>query len=127
MAAAAVTSVAASSLVNRLRATELLRDDERSPPDTWHVDLDFRLFTAQASTRSSSGWLRSGQGSPHDLHRATPGQFYVVAYDGLDPLTGKERRRWHPAGHDRSDADALAVRLDTASIPPKIWGPDHRR
>ena len=28
-------------------------------------------------------------------------RFYVVAYDGLDPLTGKERRRWHPAGHDR--------------------------
>jgi Group II intron, maturase-specific domain len=26
---------------------------------------------------------------------------YVVAYDGLDPLTGKERRRWHPVGHDR--------------------------
>ena len=23
-------------------------------------------------------------------------RFYVVAYDGLDPLTGKERRRWHP-------------------------------
>ncbi len=21
-------------------------------------------------------------------------RFYVVAYDGLDPLTGKERRRW---------------------------------
>jgi len=25
-------------------------------------------------------------------------RFYVVAYDALDPLTGKERRRWHPAG-----------------------------
>jgi integrase len=51
-------------------------------------------------------------------------RFYVVAYDGLDPLTGKERRRWHPAGHDRSDADALATRLDhdTASAPPKIGG-----
>ena len=24
-------------------------------------------------------------------------RFYVVAYDGLDPLTGRERRRWHPA------------------------------
>ena len=23
-------------------------------------------------------------------------RFYVVAYDGLDPLTGRERRRWHP-------------------------------
>ena len=26
-------------------------------------------------------------------------RFYVIAYDGLDPLTGKERRRWHPAGN----------------------------
>ncbi|HNQ07980.1 MAG TPA: hypothetical protein PKH97_12450, partial [Tetrasphaera sp.] len=31
-------------------------------------------------------------------------RFYVVAYDGLDPLTGKERRRWHPAGRDRHEA-----------------------
>lgn len=52
-------------------------------------------------------------------------RFYVVAYDGLDPLTGKERRRWHPAGHDRSDADALAARLDveTVGAAPKIGGP----
>ena len=24
-------------------------------------------------------------------------RFYVVAYDGIDPLTGRDRRRWHPA------------------------------
>lgn len=24
--------------------------------------------------------------------------WYAVIYDGLDPTTGKERRRWHPAG-----------------------------
>ena len=29
------------------------------------------------------------------------GQFYAVVYEGLDPVTGKERRRWHPAGSDR--------------------------
>ncbi len=34
-------------------------------------------------------------------------RFYVVAYNGLDPLTGKERRRWHPVGHDRADAEQL--------------------
>jgi len=53
------------------------------------------------------------------LHR-----FYVVAYDGIDPLTGKERRRWHPVGHDRSEADALAERLERehAGAPPKIGG-----
>ena len=36
-------------------------------------------------------------------------RFYVVAYDGLDPLTGRERRRWHPAGRDRHE--------------PKRWPP----
>ncbi len=39
-------------------------------------------------------------------------RFYVVAYDGLDPLTGRERRRWHPVGHDRDEAELLAARLD---------------
>jgi hypothetical protein len=38
-------------------------------------------------------------------------RFYVVAYDGNDPRTGKERRRWHPAGRSRADAEAIAVRL----------------
>jgi integrase len=37
-------------------------------------------------------------------------RFYVVAYDGLDPLTGRERRRWHPVT-DRTDAEELASRL----------------
>ena len=37
--------------------------------------------------------------------------FYVVAYDGNDPRTGKERRRWHPAGRSREDAEAIAERL----------------
>ena len=52
-------------------------------------------------------------------------RFYVVAYDGLDPLTGKERRRWHPAGHDRAEADAMAERLDAEREvpPPKVGGP----
>ena len=38
-------------------------------------------------------------------------RFYVVAYDGLDPLSGKERRRWHPAGHDRHEAEQMAARI----------------
>lgn len=37
--------------------------------------------------------------------------WYVVIYEGLDPATGKERRRWHPAGTDRTQAEALAGRL----------------
>ena len=40
-------------------------------------------------------------------------RFYVVAYDGLDPLTGRERRRWHAVGHDRDEAEQLAARLDS--------------
>jgi integrase len=39
-------------------------------------------------------------------------RFYVVAYDGTGPATGRERRRWHPAGHSRADAEAIAARLD---------------
>ncbi len=52
-------------------------------------------------------------------------RFYVVAY-GTDPLTAKERRRWHPAGHDRADAEAMVRRLDDerdAVPPPKTGGP----
>ncbi len=39
-------------------------------------------------------------------------RFYVVAYDGTDTTTGRERRRWHPAGHCRADAEAIVDRLD---------------
>ena len=45
-------------------------------------------------------------------------RFYVVAYDGIDPLTGRERRRWHPAGASRTDAEAIAATLDAAASPP---------
>ena len=38
-------------------------------------------------------------------------RFYVVDYDGVDPHTNKERRRWHPAGRSREDAEAIAARL----------------
>ena len=39
-------------------------------------------------------------------------RFYVVAYDGLDPLSGNERRRWHPVGHDRDEAEVVRRRFD---------------
>lgn len=39
------------------------------------------------------------------------GRYYAVIYEGLDPVTGKERRSWHPAGTDRAEAEALATRL----------------
>lgn len=52
-------------------------------------------------------------------------RFYVVAYDGVDPLTGRERRRWHPAGHNRAEAEAMAERLEVErdDPPPKVGGP----
>ena len=39
------------------------------------------------------------------------GRFYAVIYEGRDPVTGKELRRWHPAGTDRAEAELLARRL----------------
>ncbi len=38
-------------------------------------------------------------------------RYYAVIYEGLDPVTGKERRTWHPAGTDRAAAERLAARL----------------
>src|SRR5690606_13184739 len=79
---------------------------------------------------SSSGWYRSG----HPFHASAMAyiierkdRFYVVAYDGIDPLTGRERRRWHPAGRDRHDAKAMAARIerDAAGSAPRRGGPVH--
>ncbi|MCB1256758.1 MAG: site-specific integrase [Microthrixaceae bacterium] len=39
------------------------------------------------------------------------GRFYAVIYEGRDPVTGKERRTWHPAGTDRAEAERLASKL----------------
>jgi len=38
-------------------------------------------------------------------------QYYAVVYEGIDPGTGKERRRWIPAGPRRSDAERLVTDL----------------
>ncbi|MEA2011440.1 MAG: hypothetical protein U9N78_12105, partial [Actinomycetota bacterium] len=38
-------------------------------------------------------------------------RWYAVIYEGLDPVTGKELRKWHPAGTSREDAERLAARL----------------
>lgn len=39
-------------------------------------------------------------------------RFYVVTYNGHDPITGRERRRWHPAGSDPGDAEEVRRRVD---------------
>lgn len=38
-------------------------------------------------------------------------QWYAVIYEGLDPTTGRERRRWHAAGRERRQAESLARQL----------------
>ena len=42
-------------------------------------------------------------------------RWYAVIYEGVDPITGRERRRWHPAGTERADAQRLAARLAQAA------------
>jgi integrase len=39
-------------------------------------------------------------------------RFFVVDYDGVDPITGRQRRRWRLVGCDRSHAEELVARLD---------------
>ena len=44
-------------------------------------------------------------------------RFYVVTYDGIDPTTGRERRRWHLAGDSREDAETIAANLTRPDRP----------
>ncbi len=39
------------------------------------------------------------------------GRLTFAVYQGLDPVTGQERRTWHPAGTDRAAAERLAAKL----------------
>lgn len=53
-------------------------------------------------------------------------RFFVVDYDGIDPITGRERRRWRLAGHTREAAEVLMARLesdrDTTHRDPSTLG-----
>ncbi len=52
-------------------------------------------------------------------------RFYAVIYEGVDPLTGRERRRWHPAGEVRHEAELLAAGLAAAALGRRSSaGPD---
>ncbi|HZJ06717.1 MAG TPA: hypothetical protein VFD59_14750 [Nocardioidaceae bacterium] len=48
-------------------------------------------------------------------------RWYAVIYEGLDPVTGREIRRWHAAGTDKASAEKLARRLAR-----ELRGPDDR-
>jgi len=39
--------------------------------------------------------------------------YYAVIYEGIDPATGKERRRWHAGGSRRLDASTPSVSSTT--------------
>lgn len=47
-------------------------------------------------------------------------RWYAVSYEGLYPVTGRDRRRWHRAS-DEADARALADTLPSAR-PPSTRG-----
>ncbi len=36
-------------------------------------------------------------------------RWYAVVYEGLDPVAGRERRRWHAAGTERADASRTPI------------------
>ncbi len=46
-------------------------------------------------------------------------RWYAVIYEGLDPVTGRERRRWHAAGTSRADAERLAASRRGAQRPQR--------
>ncbi len=47
-------------------------------------------------------------------------RFYVVDYPGIDLTTGRERRRWNPAGHARTDAEAIKARLEAVDHAEQV-------
>lgn len=55
-------------------------------------------------------------GMAHIVQRRN--RLYVVAYDGIDPNTGRERRRWHAVGNDPTEAEAVAARLHRTPRTP---------
>ena len=38
-------------------------------------------------------------------------RYYAVIYEGVDPATGKDKRRWHSAGDNRKDAERVLADL----------------
>jgi len=51
-------------------------------------------------------------------------QYYAVIYEGRDPTTGKELRRWHPGGPLKRDAERLVNELVKRKDDGTYRGPD---
>lgn len=49
------------------------------------------------------------------------GLHYAVIYEGVNPVTGKERRRWHRCA-DRADATTLACQLQALRLRARRAG-----
>ena len=49
-------------------------------------------------------------------------RFYVVDYDGIDAITGRERRKWRLVGPDRTEAEKLVA---SNSNEPRLDHPVH--
>jgi integrase len=52
-------------------------------------------------------------------------RYYAVIYEGVDPTTGKERRRWYAAGTRKSDAERLVTELMKRKNDGAYQPPDH--
>lgn len=51
-------------------------------------------------------------------------RYYAVIYEGVDPATGKERRRRYPAGTRKGDAEPLVTELMKRKIDGEYRPPD---
>ena len=74
------------------------------------LDSDFIVFY-RSFLRAPTVGPRGKEDTVKGYVAQRRGRFYAVIYEGLDPITGRERRRWHPAGTDRAEAERLAARL----------------
>ncbi|MFP4554827.1 MAG: hypothetical protein ACLFRT_13335, partial [Actinomycetota bacterium] len=89
------------------------------------MKVDIRIRPSGPADRrpaGSSGWLRKGRSEAMSYIVQRQNRFYVVVYDGVNPTTGREQRRWHPAGHNRADAEAIAQRFEAAEHPSESPG-----
>jgi len=51
-------------------------------------------------------------------------RYYAVIYEGIDPVTSKEKRRWYPAGTTKAEADALVTNLAKSKQEGDYRAPD---
>ena len=75
------------------------------------VRLVVRLFFYRSFHRVPRVGNPKGEVVAKDYVAKKGDRWYAVIYGGLDPVTGKELRKWHPAGTSREDAEQLAACL----------------